>query len=83
MPCDVCGHTIQRVEGRWFWCPRCGTMHEISSSGDYRHHEAPALVSRVKEAQNDGCFQIDSATVRMLHFVWNNIAESVGLERIT
>ena len=87
MPCDVCGHTIQKVAGgseadpRWFWCSRCGTLHEIISDR-YRASETPSLLRQVQKAQQHGCFRIDDRLVSMLPEVWNPIAECAGMEKI-
>ena len=40
MACEVCGHTMQKVSERpvW-WCPRCGTLLEMT--GEFRRVETP------------------------------------------
>ncbi len=53
MACATCGGTMQNIGdiadpgfGRYFWCPRCGTL--LSEHGDFKKVEAPAIVNRVR-----------------------------------
>lgn len=48
MPCPTCSHTMQRVELRTLWCPRCGT---IGTRDDDTLSEAPMLVKRCRDFQ--------------------------------
>ena len=45
MACPVCDHTMQGLcgdgEGRWFWCPSCGTVKQGQQTGRY---DEPTLV---------------------------------------
>ena len=46
MACPTCDHTMQNVgaEGqRIFWCPRCGTLSNLSYTEDHRDDEVPSL----------------------------------------
>lgn len=49
MPCPTCDSTLQKidVEGRVFWCPRCGTLVENRGymGKDFFAVEPPKLVS--------------------------------------
>jgi hypothetical protein len=39
---------MQSLNGRWYWCERCGTIKDTQTVIDVCDHETPALVARVK-----------------------------------
>ena len=49
MPCPICDHTMQSLDGDrfgWWWCPRCGS---IKSKQPDIPPVAPKLVETVRE----------------------------------
>lgn len=46
MSCPTCDHTMQRLAGHVFWCPRCGTLK--TAPGEREEIEAPELVKRCR-----------------------------------
>jgi len=46
MACPTCGHTMQSVVDRIWWCPRCGTT-KVGDRHDGAATYIPALVERV------------------------------------
>jgi len=45
MACPCCDHTMQGLcgdgEGRWFWCPACGTVKQGQQTD---HYESPTFI---------------------------------------
>ena len=75
MPCETCGHTMQRLGGqenlRQFWCQRCGTL---KTEYPERHvTEAPRLVQRCRNF--GGAVLNDKMQVEWSRF---GIAESIS-----
>lgn len=58
MPCETCGHTMERFTAFKFWCPRCGTVLDVQS--EYPKSEAPKLVDRCR--QFEGMFAAGEAS---------------------
>lgn len=55
MACPTCGHTMSKLNtdpnpvgaSGVFWCPRCGTLSEVTVTG-FRRDESPKLVERCR-----------------------------------
>jgi hypothetical protein len=41
-----CGHTMQSLTDRTFWCPRCGTIKIVDSKGEQLTYEQPWIIKR-------------------------------------
>lgn len=61
MPCDICGHTLQKVAGcaetqRTFWCARCGSIMEETGIPPLLHRrtESPSVVRCVRAMHDEG-----------------------------
>lgn len=53
MSCPTCGHTLQNLgtsDRTYFWCPRCGTLVEESTSVETM--SVPYLVARCRKFEN-------------------------------
>jgi anaerobic ribonucleoside-triphosphate reductase len=44
MACEACGHSMQLLAAKWFWCPRCGSIYD----GLFPQHTPPKLVERCR-----------------------------------
>ena len=64
MACQTCDHTMQGLaDGRFFWCPRCGTLMD-----KYRKSlESPMLVGRVRDllSSSDATFEVRDVARRL------------------
>lgn len=58
MSCPICSHTMEGLDTpgrRLFWCPRCGTLRELTgadpneSVAPFSRMSVPSLVGRVRQ----------------------------------
>lgn len=46
MACPTCAHTMQCLEGRWFWCPRCGSIKRDTL---HVNDAKPDVIERIRD----------------------------------
>lgn len=86
MPCEICGHTVQKVAGcgdtqRTFWCPQCGSL--LEETGAFIRTDQPSITKIVRKHWEcrDGRIVIGDPVVKMLCFVFDEILEDAGVKR--
>lgn len=77
MPCKVCDHAIQRLNdgvNGFFWCPRCGTIHnDIGFPKDV----SPKTIERVRQVV--AAFDRGEQSVPVWEQLVATLRETVGL----